>query len=281
MNVIKEKLISLGIVTDNQYLDKYCELIALNQETKRQKYKTQKHHIIPRSYYNHNGTEVDNSINNIVNLLHRDHILAHYYLVRCSCIDYFTYSNEYAVLYMLRIHHLPKEDDAVLQYAIEYGDLYTDFCIRQSKRYRGKPGPSKGCSPSAETRLKLSESHRGLKRSNESLIKQSETMKQLYASGAVKRERSQEMKDKLSKTNTGSRVMNKDGIQKYVNKKDIDAYLAEGWKFGLNAVNKEKWAHNKVTQKGRIVSEETRKKQSEAKKKGRNKHEENDVCTLM
>ena len=47
MQNLKEKLLSLGIVEDNEYLDFYCTLIENNRDTKREKYKTQKHHIIP------------------------------------------------------------------------------------------------------------------------------------------------------------------------------------------------------------------------------------------
>lgn len=266
MNMLKQKLLDLKIVEDNQYLDKYCQLVVANKKTLREKFKTQKHHIIPRSYYTQNNLPLDNSASNIVNFKHSDHILAHFYLCKCSVVDYFTYSNEYAVLYMLRIHALPEEEDAVIQAAINYGEIYSDFCVKQSQRYLGKPGKTKGYKASEETRKKLSESHKGIKRSAESLVKQRETLKRLYAAGIMQRERSETMKSNLAQTNKGSRVMNKDGVQKYVNKKDIDSYLSQGWKFGLNAVNKEKWSHNKVVQKGRTVSEETRRKQSEAKR---------------
>ena len=43
---LKEKLLVLDLVVDNEYLDKYVELIESNRETKREKFKTQKHHII-------------------------------------------------------------------------------------------------------------------------------------------------------------------------------------------------------------------------------------------
>lgn len=81
---IKEKLLSTDVVIDNIYLDKYCELIESNLTTKRQIYKTQKHHIVPKCYYKSLNLPVNNEKNNVVNLLFKDHILAHYYLVLCA-----------------------------------------------------------------------------------------------------------------------------------------------------------------------------------------------------
>lgn len=99
LTATREKLLKLDIIDDNDYFDKYIQLIVDNKQTKKQKYKTQQHHIIPRCYYKHKKIEVDNSSNNLVNLLYRDHILAHYYLCLCvkdeniqhDCIMAFTY----------------------------------------------------------------------------------------------------------------------------------------------------------------------------------------------
>ena len=77
---LKEKLLNLNIVVDNEYLDKYCELIESNKETKKEKFKTQCHHIIPRCYYIHNRIDVNNNDDNLVNLSHKNHLLSHYYL---------------------------------------------------------------------------------------------------------------------------------------------------------------------------------------------------------
>lgn len=81
---LKNKLLATNCFLDNKYLDKYCELIINNLETQKEKYKTQYHHIIPRCYYKLIGLDVDNSRNNLVNLLYKDHILAHYYLCLCT-----------------------------------------------------------------------------------------------------------------------------------------------------------------------------------------------------
>ena len=55
---LKTILLQLNIVEDNEYLDKYCELIETNKDTKRIKGKTHKHHIITKSYYKINISKV-------------------------------------------------------------------------------------------------------------------------------------------------------------------------------------------------------------------------------
>lgn len=83
---IKKELIESNQFKDNKYLDIYCDLIESNKEREKEIYKTQKHHIIPRCYFKYNNLEIDDSQENLVNLLYKDHILAHYYLCLC-CID--------------------------------------------------------------------------------------------------------------------------------------------------------------------------------------------------
>lgn len=78
---------------DNEYLDKYCQLIIQNKNRVRQKYITQCHHIVPRKYFNYNNLPVDNSAENKVNLMYSDHLLAHYYLALCASTDWFKFSN--------------------------------------------------------------------------------------------------------------------------------------------------------------------------------------------
>jgi hypothetical protein len=94
---LKEKLLSLNVLVDNEYLDKYVHLIESNYFTAKEKFKTQSHHIIPKCYFTHNGMEVDNTIHNRVNLLFIDHIRAHCYLVLASDENIFKYHNQCAI----------------------------------------------------------------------------------------------------------------------------------------------------------------------------------------
>lgn len=89
---MKESLLKIGLVVNNQFLEKYVELINQNKNTPKKKFETQKHHIIPKYYFKHNKLEIDNSKTNWVNLSHSNHLLAHYYLYLCSSETYKTYS---------------------------------------------------------------------------------------------------------------------------------------------------------------------------------------------
>ena len=63
-----------------EYMNKYSQLIIQNLDTDQQKGKTQRHHVVPQFCYVDRQLPVDNSPSNQVNLLYKDHILAHYYL---------------------------------------------------------------------------------------------------------------------------------------------------------------------------------------------------------
>lgn len=80
---MKQKLLETNLFIDNEYFEKYIELIV-NNRVAYSKGKTNRHHIIPKYYYKDKGLDIDNSEENIVTLLYKDHILAHYYLSMCS-----------------------------------------------------------------------------------------------------------------------------------------------------------------------------------------------------
>lgn len=92
----KNKLIELGY-TDNEYLDKYLEMLELNIDSPRIIGRTQGHHAIPTSSYC-DDTEVrdtsksikladSDNINFKVNLLYKDHLKIHSYLTLCTDLD--------------------------------------------------------------------------------------------------------------------------------------------------------------------------------------------------
>lgn len=92
----KYELLNLGLVVDNEYLDKYISLF--NSDVQIQSDTTmQKHHFIPIYYYKklyHVGRKqaevyASNDKNNIVkNVTMRTHILLHFYLEKCSTEKY-------------------------------------------------------------------------------------------------------------------------------------------------------------------------------------------------
>ena len=99
--ISKQQLLknTTNLFIDNCYLDQYVVLINNNVDTKRQLHKTQKHHIIPKSYYKQNNVQVDNSRNNMVNLMYKDHIIAHCLLSLCTegIYKYFNNISKYII----------------------------------------------------------------------------------------------------------------------------------------------------------------------------------------
>lgn len=81
---LKIKILKTGVFEENEYLNKYIDLIYNNLNNKKIKYITHLHHIIPKYYFKFKCKQVDNSKNNQVNLTLKQHIEAHYYLEKCS-----------------------------------------------------------------------------------------------------------------------------------------------------------------------------------------------------
>ena len=98
---LKQTLLQINLVQDNEYLDSYCALIEANRKTKREKFKTQKHHIIPKYYFKQNNLPIDNTKNNYVNLIHKDHLLAHLYLFKCAKNNDYATANLASLIYVI------------------------------------------------------------------------------------------------------------------------------------------------------------------------------------
>lgn len=112
---VKTKLLELGYI-DNEWLDKYLEMVEINLYTPRDRKSTQEHHAIPvNSYWTsdepYNRKEalklsrLDND-NFKVNLLYKDHLLAHSYLTLCT--DLFKVQRRYVAQAELRRHNSAK-----------------------------------------------------------------------------------------------------------------------------------------------------------------------------
>lgn len=100
-----ENLVNILLETDlfiyNNYFKNYVELILNNLTTQFERSKTQQHHIIPKYYYLDNNKSINNSSENLVNLLYKDHILAHYYLALCSKTPFDKSRNVFSIKYIL------------------------------------------------------------------------------------------------------------------------------------------------------------------------------------
>lgn len=170
---LKEKLLTTGIVIDNEYLHKYCELVIDNRDTSYVIHKTQSHHIIPRYYCKENSPHLIKDNSNKVNLLYKDHILAHYYLSLCSSNGKYKAKNVCALFKMLNVPQTefpgsPKEFICNLD---GYEELYEMYAKHQGDHLRGKSQSSEhiakrvhkntGQKRTEETRKKMGEWQRG------------------------------------------------------------------------------------------------------------------------
>ena len=99
MHNLKTTLLNTDYFIDNKYLTKYIKLVTTTNIFKNDVY-TEKHHILPRAYFNIIGAAVDNSKRNLVQLSFVDHCLAHWYLSMCT-IEPLKYANQTAFLIMV------------------------------------------------------------------------------------------------------------------------------------------------------------------------------------
>lgn len=89
--MLKNYLLSLGCFIDNEYLDEYLLLVEQPISFSNTEY-TEKHHIIPRSYYNSDYSKyasnedisLNDPYNKLVELAYSDHFYAHWLLFNCT-----------------------------------------------------------------------------------------------------------------------------------------------------------------------------------------------------
>ena len=171
---IKEYLLNTGIVIDNSYLDQYCELVSSNKDTPYETHRTQCHHIIPRYYFQHVDPNLENSASNKINLLYKDHILAHYYLALCSSNSKYIANNVAAVYKMSNAPQTIFEDGTPVEFfqsLDKYQEVYEVYAKHQGDHLRGKHQSAEhirsrvvkntGQKRSAETRKKMSAWQKG------------------------------------------------------------------------------------------------------------------------
>lgn len=151
---LKSKLLDTDVFHDCEFLDSYVDLILKNQHTVSVKSSTQVHHIIPRSYYELRKQPVDNSPANLVTLLYKDHILAHYYLALCSK-NTFRYAMENAFMMLTNFSSL--EDKEFVKNLDKYQQLYENTCESR----RGIAPANKGRPMPEEQKRKISNSLKG------------------------------------------------------------------------------------------------------------------------
>ena len=93
---VKTRLLEYGYI-DNEWMDKYLEMLEVNLNTLKSRKSTQAHHAIPLTNYWISTEPYDrrktiklarrDADNFEVNLLYKDHLLIHSYLTLCTNLD--------------------------------------------------------------------------------------------------------------------------------------------------------------------------------------------------
>lgn len=235
MLFLKEQLLQTGCVVDNEYLRLYEELINTNLQTKQEKFKTQQHHSIPCACYA-SRSEANKDLQNIkVNLLFKDHILAHYYLCLCAKESAFRYKMIAAVEFALgKSKNLTNQEivtsmkDWLLNNEA-FQSAYEEYAKIRFDRLRTPEAREKarqallGHKTSEETRRKISEANRGRQYSMETKAKIS----------AASKGRKAWNKGKPANNKGRVGIYHPDTLKElYIMPEQLDEYLIEGWVTG-------------------------------------------------
>ena len=137
---IKSKLLQLDIFDDNEFFKNYIALLEANQLTEKVKFKTANHHIIPKSFCKKLGIKVDNSKKGVINLLHKDHALAHYYIAMCTKDDYLRYSSISAIQHIIGFNKKMNQEniDQFIENLDSYQALKEEQSAYHSSLMKGK-----------------------------------------------------------------------------------------------------------------------------------------------
>lgn len=132
---LRSLLPDLEYFIENEYLQCYIRLIERNRVTPQLGGRTNSHHIIPRSWFRMMNQEIDNSNNNLVNLIYRDHVLAHYYLCLCTT-DNLLYANELALVCLISRKKLNSVDKQLVTRLPLYNKIYEDYREKCNSGYK-------------------------------------------------------------------------------------------------------------------------------------------------
>lgn len=207
--ITKENLLSTGLVIDNKYLNQYVDLINSNEKRKREKFKTQRHHIIPKHFFERMKLPIDNSKQNFVNLLYKDHAKAHLLLACCAFDDEVFLNNYLAMYYMFKKIKIDIGK-------IDFEELQKEYEFCKEKAYKYNPMFIE----------EYKNNHDKVMRSSSVRNKISNTMKKKVKEGTLF---SPEHRKKLSLTQRDMIYVSKDNKLTRIHENDLDSYLKQGW----------------------------------------------------
>ena len=120
---------------DNEFLRHYATIIERNTRTQKRGGITNSHHIVPKSWFKINKLPIDNSLSNLVNLVYREHVLAHYYLCLCTTGD-LLFANELALICLVSRKKLNIVDKQLVAQLPLYNNIYEDYRQKKQSNYR-------------------------------------------------------------------------------------------------------------------------------------------------
>lgn len=131
---VKDILLKHNIVFQNEYLDKYIELISREGDSGNN---IELHHIVPVKVFDLTNTIIDNNRYNLIPLTRCNHILAHYYLFKCALDPKFRRASALAVYLMLGGNRIPEEEQVFLESLVDLKDVkVAGFTISEETRRR-------------------------------------------------------------------------------------------------------------------------------------------------
>jgi len=151
--IISQKYVNVDIVKLQQYVD-FCTNANQHMHVK---YKTEKHHILPR----HQFPEYKETQENITHLLLKDHIKAHYLLYHANPIK----SNAFALVRVLgniSNNILPKTEEELKELTIIAEENKKAF----HQFMKSDKNPNRGRMHSDETKRKMSEAQKNIDRTS-------------------------------------------------------------------------------------------------------------------
>lgn len=225
-----DNLKATHLFIENEYFEKYIQLIKANLKTKKQTYKTQRHHIVPATVFTLYNLPGKNDRNNLVNLLYKDHILAHYYLALCSQSTEFKYKMICAINFILGNATQAKLNlDELKTFTLNL-DYYQEL-YEESKKFFGDKIRGSTHDISEETKQKISKANRGRVYVNKDGVVRSiypEDLDLYLENGWIRGNPNCHNRKQTGKYT----VIHKDNIEKYILLDELNQYLMAGWQKG-------------------------------------------------
>lgn len=217
----KEYLLKLGVCKDNEYLDKYIDLVNKYKDSPYVKGVSSSHHIVPVHYFKYNKLEIDNSSFNRVNLSYSNHLLAHYYLYKCASNTYYEISN----LTPLALLSSEIDEEWIIRHSVDLDEAFKREAeikkeIRLGQKYINKDNINKVVNVD-DIDAYLQEGW--------SLGRVELTKRVPWNKGKTCTE---EQRNVFSKAHIGQRKIYKDSIELCVNQEELTSYLNDGWVLG-------------------------------------------------